>query len=367
MIRDPATPEYHVLPSQTKNPPERSPGSLVGDNPSGWAFGRMGQIHMERANRLRTLAAGLAADKFLLIREAVDERRCRDEVGLGTLAKSAAPYRRTRNARGAARAAHGGMGRQRPASRGGAAVAAAGGSPPSPAPPSSTAASRSLPGSPSSGSCHNVPVECAAELCGVTHKMAFEWRRRVLATVSGQRDRIVLRDTVWGERDLRQRHRPLQGLRAGPQVRPVPPEAGHLRRHRRPQEPRCGRLRPREAQLGAREEGHGRQDSARVAAHPRPRAGPRHAGQGERSREQGAQGPRERPGQPGPDGDGERPVLLSEALPVALLGDAAAEPLGVSRLVRLLFRVNRAHDRRNPTIKVVRHILMTDATYRSLG
>ena len=60
-------------------------------------------------------------------------------------------------------------------------------------------------------------------------------------------------------------------------------------------------------------------------------------------------------------------MLLSEALPVALLGDAAAEPLGVSRLVRLLFRVNRAHDRRNPTIKVVRHILMTDATYRSLG
>ena len=32
---------------------------------------------------------------------------------------------------------------------------------------------------------HNVPVECAAELCGVTHKMAFEWRHRVLATVPG--------------------------------------------------------------------------------------------------------------------------------------------------------------------------------------
>lgn len=44
---------------------------------------------------------------------------------------------------------------------------------------------------------HNVPVECAAELCGVTHKTAFEWRYRVLATVSGYQDRIVLRDTVW--------------------------------------------------------------------------------------------------------------------------------------------------------------------------
>lgn len=44
---------------------------------------------------------------------------------------------------------------------------------------------------------HNVPVECAAEPCGVTHKTAFEWRHRVLATVSGYRDRIVLRGTVW--------------------------------------------------------------------------------------------------------------------------------------------------------------------------
>lgn len=42
-----------------------------------------------------------------------------------------------------------------------------------------------------------MPVECAAEMCGVTHKTAFEWRHRVLATVSGYQDRIVLRDTVW--------------------------------------------------------------------------------------------------------------------------------------------------------------------------
>lgn len=37
---------------------------------------------------------------------------------------------------------------------------------------------------------HNVPVECAAELCGVTRKTAFEWRLRVLATVSGYQDRV---------------------------------------------------------------------------------------------------------------------------------------------------------------------------------
>ena len=32
-----------------------------------------------------------------------------------------------------------------------------------------------------------------------------------------------------------------------------------------------------------------------------------------------------------------------------------------------LFRANQAHDRRNPTTRVVRHILIAGATYRSLG
>lgn len=45
--------------------------------------------------------------------------------------------------------------------------------------------------------CHNVPVECTAELYGVNHKTAFERRRRALTIVSGCRDRIVMRNTVW--------------------------------------------------------------------------------------------------------------------------------------------------------------------------
>lgn len=44
---------------------------------------------------------------------------------------------------------------------------------------------------------HNVPVECAADLCGVNHKTAFEWRHRALTTASGCRDRIMMRNTVW--------------------------------------------------------------------------------------------------------------------------------------------------------------------------
>lgn len=53
----------------------------------------MGQIHMERANPFRALVAGLTADEPLLLREAVDERRCRDEVGASMPTEAAATYR----------------------------------------------------------------------------------------------------------------------------------------------------------------------------------------------------------------------------------------------------------------------------------
>lgn len=68
---------------------ERPPGSLCGDNPSGWAFGQMGQILMGRANPFGALVAGHAADEFPPLREAVDERRSREEVGVDTLAEAA--------------------------------------------------------------------------------------------------------------------------------------------------------------------------------------------------------------------------------------------------------------------------------------
>lgn len=45
--------------------------------------------------------------------------------------------------------------------------------------------------------CWNVPVEGIAEICGLSHKTAWEWRHRVFATVDGYQDRIVLRDRVW--------------------------------------------------------------------------------------------------------------------------------------------------------------------------
>lgn len=43
----------------------------------------------------------------------------------------------------------------------------------------------------------NVPVEAAAEVCGITHQTAWEWRHRVFATVDGYQDGIVLEGRVW--------------------------------------------------------------------------------------------------------------------------------------------------------------------------
>lgn len=53
----------------------------------------MVQIHMGRANPFRALVAGLTADEFLLLREAVDERRCREEVETLQMYNRERPYR----------------------------------------------------------------------------------------------------------------------------------------------------------------------------------------------------------------------------------------------------------------------------------
>ena len=45
--------------------------------------------------------------------------------------------------------------------------------------------------------CFNVQLDACAELCGVTHQTAWEWRHRVMATIDGYQDRIVKRDKVW--------------------------------------------------------------------------------------------------------------------------------------------------------------------------
>lgn len=45
--------------------------------------------------------------------------------------------------------------------------------------------------------CWNMQIEAAAELCGISHETAYEWRHRIFATVDGYQDRIMLRKRVW--------------------------------------------------------------------------------------------------------------------------------------------------------------------------
>lgn len=45
--------------------------------------------------------------------------------------------------------------------------------------------------------CRNAPVDLVAEVCGIRHKTAFEWRHRVFATVDGYQGQLKLSGRVW--------------------------------------------------------------------------------------------------------------------------------------------------------------------------
>ena len=53
MIRGLQGPRILYFLGQTENLPDPYPEFLFGDNPSGWAFGRMGQIYMGKSEPLR--------------------------------------------------------------------------------------------------------------------------------------------------------------------------------------------------------------------------------------------------------------------------------------------------------------------------
>ena len=45
--------------------------------------------------------------------------------------------------------------------------------------------------------CHSAPIDLIAEVCEIGHRTAFEWRRRVFATIDGCQDRLMLSGRVW--------------------------------------------------------------------------------------------------------------------------------------------------------------------------
>lgn len=121
------------------------------------------------------LVASLDADGLALLSAALDERHSREELGFGTFAGAAV--------RGQEVALREPMGRGSP-------------------PPIGAAFDSSKASLPAWTRFirlmrRNVPLDCAAELCGLSHQTAFEWRHRMLAIVSGHQARVVLRDRVW--------------------------------------------------------------------------------------------------------------------------------------------------------------------------
>jgi len=157
----------------------------------------MGNI-MPKTNPFEGRVALLSDEDFAMLSQAVKERSCRERYGFGTLAEAAGLYR------------------------------------PAPPCPSCNDATPFHDGQSDSGLCRfrcrlcgrrfnsltatvlscckkdlpawidfinlmrfNVPLDAAAEICLITHGTAYEWRHRVFAAVDGYQDHIVLRDRIW--------------------------------------------------------------------------------------------------------------------------------------------------------------------------
>lgn len=153
---------------------------------------------MNRYSAFAGAVSALDAEAFGLLRRAVDERSCREKHGFGTFAEAAELYR----PESACPACGGGSPFRDGRTAGGVQrwrCRACG------------TRFTSLTGTVLEGSksdmatwCRfiglmrfNVPLDAIAEELGVTHQTAWEWRHRVLAAVDGYQHRLVLRDRVW--------------------------------------------------------------------------------------------------------------------------------------------------------------------------
>lgn len=45
--------------------------------------------------------------------------------------------------------------------------------------------------------CYNAPIDLIAEVCRISHKTAFQWRHRVFATVDGYQESLILSNRIW--------------------------------------------------------------------------------------------------------------------------------------------------------------------------
>ena len=153
---------------------------------------------MKRANPYSGLVGGLRADELDSLRDAVRERMLRDELGFGTLAEAAGLYRPNPPCPSCGEEApwrdglsDSGVQRWR-CPRCGVRFSSLTGTvlERCKKPLATWVDGIRLP-------LFAVPLDACAEMCRISHQTAWEWRHRLFAAVDGYQDRIVLKGRAW--------------------------------------------------------------------------------------------------------------------------------------------------------------------------
>ena len=171
---------------------------MFGDILAGWPPARTGCRHMSKPNPFAGEVDALSSADFVLLQQAVETRKCREEVGVGDYAAAAAKWRPepscpTCGSGGCKKKSLAPAGHRRWECK------------------ECGARFTSLTGTIFESfkkplftwvlfirlMCYNVQLDAAAELCGMSHQTAWEWRHRVMKTIDGYQERIVLRDKIW--------------------------------------------------------------------------------------------------------------------------------------------------------------------------
>lgn len=309
--------------------------------------------------------SGLTGDEFEGLERAVAARRCREETGFSDFDEAAAAYRPyprcPRCGGGSARDGRTPAGRQRFRCR------------------SCGAHFTSLTNTIFENSkkdlatwvefvrlmCFNVPVEAAAEICRVTHQTAWEWRHRVFATVDGYQERTVLRDRVWidetyvNDTDLAHGYGEARKRGLSKQKLCI---AVAIDVHKEPYAVVCGHGKP--SSKRAREAFGGHIDAGATVVHDKERS------HNAVIAETGAASEAYK-------ADVNDPGYLANMAMVNDLcswikrylwrftGMSMANMQSYLNWYVYLFRVNQARDRWPRTARVVRHLMMTDARFRT--
>ena len=213
--------------------------------------------------------------------------------------------------------------------------------------------------------CYNAQVDLAAEALGISHVTAFEWRHRVMATLGGLQGRVALRDRCWVDEMFFED----SSLRNTPGWRPMPGLSRNLLCvsvaidvHKNPVAVVCGHGKPSGKRV--REALGGRIAKGTTIVHDMEKAhGPLVRAVGGASEAHKA--------------DARDPEYL-EAMKMAnslcawirryVEGYVGMKPANLQEYLDwyvYLFRVRRDDERWPKTARVLRHLMLTDARYRS--